>query len=135
MCTVCNSEFSIKYGALNDIMKGVGGQKHKDLSKQKSSMPSLKNFFGYVQKRMGKTLLDKVNECKGKVYTLDKKKIKGIGGAGKLTKAAIKRIRGHYEGKIRKNVNNLEKMKKAIYAIWFHRKREHTACGSWCGWF
>ena len=41
---------------------------------------------------MGKRLLDKVNECKGKIYTVDKKKIKGVGGAGKLTKAAVKRI-------------------------------------------
>ena len=87
---------------------------------------------GHVQKRIGKRLFDKVNECRGKVYTVDKKKIKGIGGAGKLTKAAIKRIQGHYGGAIRKNVNDLEKMKKAIWAILFHRKGEHTEYGSWC---
>ena len=44
-CTVCNPEFSIKYGGLNDITKHVGGQKHKNLSKQKASMPSLNSFF------------------------------------------------------------------------------------------
>ena len=44
-CTVCNSEFSIKYGGLNDITKHVGGQKHENLSKQKASMPSLNSFF------------------------------------------------------------------------------------------
>ena len=44
-CTVCNSEFSIKYGGLNDVMKHIGGQKHNNLSKQKASMPSLNSFF------------------------------------------------------------------------------------------
>ena len=68
---------------------------------------------GHVQKRMGKRLLDKVSKCRGKVYTVDKRKIKGIGGAVKLTKAAIKRIQVHYGGAIRKNVNDLEKMKKS----------------------
>ena len=44
-CTVCDSEFSIKYGDLNKVMKHIGGQKHNNLSKQKASMPSLNSFF------------------------------------------------------------------------------------------
>ena len=46
------------------------------------------------------------------------KKINGIGGAGKLTKATLKRIQGHYTDNI--NVSNLE------------RKGEHTKCADWC---
>ena len=42
---MCNYEFSIKYGGLNGITKHVGGQKHKNLSIQKASMPSLNSFF------------------------------------------------------------------------------------------
>ena len=44
-CTVCNSEFSIKIGGLNDITKHADGQKHKKLLKQKASMPFLNSFF------------------------------------------------------------------------------------------
>ena len=91
---------------------------------------------GHVQKRMGKRLLDKVTQCKSKSYEYDqngkKKKVKGIGGAGKLTKAAIKRIQGHYGGAIRKNVGNLVKMKDSIWAIYYHRKGDHSRCGEWC---
>ena len=56
--TVCNSEFSIKYGGLNDITKHVGGQKHKNLSKQKARMPSLNSFFlRLIKKVMIKKLM------------------------------------------------------------------------------
>ena len=44
-CTVCNSEFPIKNGGLNDFMKHIGGQKHNNFSKQKASMLSLNSFF------------------------------------------------------------------------------------------
>ena len=89
---------------------------------------------GHVQKRMGKRLLDKINQCKGKVYQHGNKKVKGIGGAGKLTKAAVKRIQGHYGGAIRNNIGSLDKMKTAIWAIWHHRNGDHDKCSgfSWC---
>ncbi|XP_059166973.1 uncharacterized protein LOC131949201 [Physella acuta] len=87
---------------------------------------------GHVQKRMGKKLLDKVAENKNVSFTEGGKKYKGIGGKDRLTKVAIKRIQGHYGGAIRSNVGNLDKMKKAIWAIWEHRKGIHVNCGEWC---
>ena len=47
--------------------------------------------------------MDKVAQCKSKEYQVGNKKMKGIGGAVKLTKVDIKRIQGHYGGAIRKN--------------------------------
>ena len=87
---------------------------------------------GHVQKRMGKRLIDKVAQCKSKEYQIGDKKMKGIGGAGKLTKVAIKRIQGHYGGAIRKNSGDLDKMKRAVWAIWHHRNGTHKECGDWC---
>ena len=49
----------------------------------------------HLQKGMGKRLLDKINQRKRKVFQHGYKKVKGIGGARKLTKGAIKRIQGH----------------------------------------
>ena len=73
-------------------------------------------------------MIDKVAKCKSKEYQIGYKKMKGSGGAGKLTKVAIKRIQefkeiqGHYGGAIRKNSGDLDKMKGAAWAIWRHRK-------------
>ena len=67
---------------------------------------------------MGKRLRDKVTECKGQKYTDEKgKNFTGIGGAGRLTATAIKRIQVHYGGAIRKNIGNMGKMKRDIMAI------------------
>ncbi|GFR58719.1 phenolphthiocerol synthesis polyketide synthase type I Pks15/1 [Elysia marginata] len=87
---------------------------------------------GHVQKRMGKRLLDKISQTKGKVFQHSNKKVKGIGDAGK---GAVKRIQGHYGGAIRKNVGNLDKMKAVIWAIWYHRNGDHEKCIAWGGLF
>lgn len=87
---------------------------------------------GHVQKRMGKRLMDKVKQCKHKIYVHEGKKVTGIGGARKLSQKAIKRIQGHYGGAIRANTGSLEDMKKAVWAIWEHRGGQHTNCGKWC---
>ena len=87
---------------------------------------------GHVQKRMGRRLIDKRDECKGKMYVENGKQFKGIGGKGRLTQSAIKRIQGHYGGAIRSNSGNLSGMKKAIMAIWKHRTGVHEDCGEWC---
>ena len=50
----------------------------------------------HVQKCMGKTLADKVNEYKSHQLTENGKKYKGIGGVNRLTQKAIKNIQGHY---------------------------------------
>ena len=82
---------------------------------------------------LGTRLIDKVAQCKSKEYQIGNKKMKGIGGAGKLTKVAIKRIQefkeiqGHYGGAIRKISGDLDKMKGAAWAIWHHKE-----CGEWC---
>ncbi|KAK6967885.1 hypothetical protein BgiMline_027735 [Biomphalaria glabrata] len=70
---------------------------------------------GHIQKRMDKKLMDKVAECKGKVYEENGKKYKGIGNAGRLTTRAIKRIQGHYGGAIRKNFSAVSKMKRVSW--------------------
>lgn len=89
---------------------------------------------GHVQKRMGKRLIDKVNEHKGKPFedNVNGKSYIGLGGAGRLTKCAIKRIQGHYGAAIRKNSGGMGKMKKSIWAIFHHREGKHNDCGSWC---
>ena len=58
--------------------------------------------------------------------------MRGIGGAGKLTKVAIKRIQVHYGGAIRKNSGDLDKMKRAGWAIWHHRNGTYKECGERC---
>ena len=74
---------------------------------------------------MGKRLLDKINQSEGKVFQHGNKKVKGIGGARKLTKGAVKRNQGHNGAAIRKYVGNLDKMRAAIWAIWHHRNGDH----------
>ena len=53
-CKVCNCEFSIKYGGLNDITRHIGGQKHTQLYKQKASMSTLPNIFKSSTNKNGK---------------------------------------------------------------------------------
>ncbi|ELU04515.1 hypothetical protein CAPTEDRAFT_218535 [Capitella teleta] len=87
---------------------------------------------GHVQKRMGKRLMDKVSQLKSTSFKHAGKSVKGIGGAGKLTQKAIKRIQGHYGGAIRAHPGDLDGMKKAVWAIWHHRGDRHQDCGEWC---
>ena len=63
---------------------------------------------GHVQKRVGSRLRNL------------KKTIKGLGGKGNLTNAAIDRLQNYYGIAFRKNVNDLEGMKKTILATLFH---------------
>ncbi|XP_070179258.1 uncharacterized protein [Littorina saxatilis] len=87
---------------------------------------------GHVQKRMGRQLTNKVTELKTTTFQHDGKQKKGIGGRGGLKKAGILTIQGHYGAAIRGNVGNVPQMRKAIWAIWEHRNRQHTNCGNWC---
>lgn len=88
---------------------------------------------GHVQKRMGRQLLNKVNELKNKTFNKNGKSVKGIGGkGGGLTKKAILKIQAHFGAAIRKNSGNLGQMKKDIWAIWQHRNKKHDNCGTWC---
>ena len=87
---------------------------------------------GHVQKRMGKRLIDKVNELKGKQFKEGTAKFRGIGGAGRLTQRAIKSIQGHYGGAIRDHPGDIDAMREAIWAIWHHRGKDHSHCGESC---
>ena len=70
-----------------------------------------------------------------------KKKVKGLGGKGKLTNATIDRLQNYYGIAIRQNVGNLEGMTKAVHATLFHvasssTKNYNVHCPigkfSWC---
>lgn len=86
--------------------------------------------IGHVEKRMG-TRLRNV------------KKATKLGGKGKLTDALIKKLTSYYGLAIRRNINNVEDMKKAIMATYYHmcstnENPKHEFCppgaDSWCKW-
>lgn len=84
---------------------------------------------GHVQKRVGSRL-----------FAL-KKRVRGLGGRGKLTKNIIDRLQNYYGKAIRQNVNNLPAMQKAVRATLFlvaskknnyHSAYCPTGADSWC---
>lgn len=86
--------------------------------------------IGHVQKRAG-TGLRKA-----------KKDNPGLGGKGKLTDSIIDKMQNYFGIAIRANIGNLEAMKKAVLASFFHcassaARPLHTYCpvgpDSWCG--
>lgn len=87
---------------------------------------------GHIQKRMGYHLMKKVEACKKKVYMHNGKSVKGIAGRNGLTKKQILKLQGHYGAAIRNNAGDLEKMRQAVWAIFFHRSGDHKMCGEWC---
>lgn len=85
--------------------------------------------IGHVQKRVG-TALRKL-----------KKDNPGLGGKGKLTDVRIDKLQNYYGIAIRAKVGNLETMKKAVLASFFHCAssesrplHQHCPVGpdSWC---
>lgn len=80
---------------------------------------------------MGKKLIDKVTELKNKTFVEKGKNHREIGGKGKLTQAAIKRIQGQYGAAIRNNAGDILKMRGDIWAIYKHRGGNHD-CENWC---
>jgi hypothetical protein len=92
---------------------------------------------GHVQKRMGSRLLRLTKEKRGQRLSDGKL----LGGKGRLTKAEIDNLQNYYGAAIRRNSNNLEGMKKDVWAIYFHKlstneKPQHGLCpkgeDSWC---
>ncbi|GBM72981.1 hypothetical protein AVEN_262820-1 [Araneus ventricosus] len=86
-------------------------------------------FIGHVQKRVGSRLRKL------------KKKIKGLGGKGKLTDKFIDKLQNYYGIAIRSNVGSIVKMQSAVIAAFFHccsshRNLMHGHCpdgkDSWC---
>lgn len=107
-----------------------------------SSEPYGKDFVidklecvGHVQKRMGGRLRKLRRDMKGKILSDGLK----IGGKkGRLTDAVIDSLQNYYGLAIRRNTNDLEKMKKDVWATFFHKAStdenpQHNLCDeSWC---
>lgn len=70
---------------------------------------------GHVQKRMGSRLMSV--RCKTKNLLADGKKLTG---KNRLTELAVKKLQIFYGLAIRRNENNLNGMKQAVWAIYFH---------------
>lgn len=93
---------------------------------------------GHVQKRMGSRLRTLKNKSAKNLLSDGKT----IGGTGRLSGAAIKKIQEYYGNAIRRNSSSLEDMKKAVWAEYFHilasdaTPENHNLCpkgpGTWC---
>lgn len=92
---------------------------------------------GHVQKRMSTRLLTLKHKT-GKQLLSDGLT---IGGRGRLTGVAIKQIAIYYGLAIRRNTNSLQKMKQAVWALFFHlgssnEEPAHGLCpktgSTWC---
>ncbi|GFW88645.1 uncharacterized protein TNCV_829141 [Trichonephila clavipes] len=93
---------------------------------------------GHVQKRMGTRLRNILKMSKG-IKLSDGKNILG---RGRLTLKEVDSIQHYYGLAIRKNLSSVEDMKRAIWAIYFHKlstedNPQHALCplgeDSWCG--
>ena len=91
--------------------------------------------IGHIQKRVGGRLRRLVKEKKG-VLLEDGK---SLGGKGRLTLKEIDTLQVYYGKAIRENNNSVDDMKRAIWAIFFHKlstdkKPMHSLCpkDGWC---
>ncbi|GFV47116.1 uncharacterized protein TNCV_198111 [Trichonephila clavipes] len=93
---------------------------------------------GHVQKRMGTRLRNILKMSKG-IKLSDGK---NISGRGRLTLKEVDSIQHYYGLAIRKNLSSVEDVKRAIWAIYFHKlstedNPQHALCplgeDSWCG--
>lgn len=92
---------------------------------------------GHVQKRMGSRLRKLKHDFQGKKLSDGK----SIGGKGRLTDVLIDRLTTYYGNAIRKHSDNYREMRKAIWAVWYHKRSNdnevmHDFCpegiNSWC---
>ncbi|KAJ4449515.1 hypothetical protein ANN_00915 [Periplaneta americana] len=92
---------------------------------------------GHVQKRMGSRLRRLKTSLKGS--NLNDSKF--ISGKNRLTDSAIDRLQNYYGLAIRQNVDSVENLKKAVWAVYFHtlstnEEPSHELCpagaDSWC---
>ncbi|GFU19818.1 uncharacterized protein TNCV_4283521 [Trichonephila clavipes] len=84
---------------------------------------------GHVQKRMGTRLRNILKMSKG-IKLSDGK---NISGRGRLTRKEVDSIQHYYGLAIRKNLSSVEDMKRAIWAIYFHKlstedNPQHVLC-------
>lgn len=89
---------------------------------------------GHVQKRMGTRLRNLKKGMKGSKLGDGK----SIGGQGRLTDVEINKIQSYYGNAIRENKGDLEKMRRAVWAVYFHKRSQddaptHNFCDiKWC---
>ncbi|GFY14189.1 uncharacterized protein TNCV_3613781 [Trichonephila clavipes] len=84
---------------------------------------------GHVQKRMGVRLRNILKTSKG----IKPSDGKNISGRGRLTLKEVDSIQHYYGLAIRKNLSSVEDMKRAIWAIYFHKlstedNPQHALC-------
>lgn len=91
---------------------------------------------GHVQKRMGTRLRKLKGKTKGKLADG-----KPLSGKNRLTNVAVQKLQTFYGLAIRRHPNDLEGMKKAVWALYFHvmstdEKPTHQLCPkdelTWC---
>jgi hypothetical protein len=73
--------------------------------------------IGHMQKRIGTRLKRLVSERTGKKLHDNKT----VGGKGRPTQSQIHKLQNFYGLAIRRNVNNLEVMKRAVWATFFSK--------------
>lgn len=106
-----------------------------------------KECVGHVQKRMGTRLRDLVKSHVGEVPIKTgknagkKRRVKTLGGKGKLTAITIDNLSRYYGSANRNNCDSVQKMKDAIWSTFFHQQStdahpQHEKCmsgeKSWC---
>lgn len=93
--------------------------------------------IGHVSKRMG-TRLRKLKKKLGGTLLSDEKPLKG---AGRLTDTVIDKFQQYYGKAIRENTNDIDKMRRAVWAIYCHsvstdEEPNHLLCppapNTWC---
>lgn len=73
---------------------------------------------GHIQNRMGTRLQNLKAENKHLVLSDGK----GLKGAGRLNDKVIDLLQGYYGAAIRPNQSDLDGMRRAVWAIWYHKK-------------
>lgn len=92
---------------------------------------------GHIQKRIGTRLRSLKAQNKDLVLSDGK----GLKGAGRVTDKVIDLLQGYYGATIRANQSDLNGMRRAVWAIWYHKNStdaepEHDLCpfppNTWC---
>ena len=116
--------------------------------KKKSIKPKKKECVGHVQKRLGTRLRKVVKSYRREKKVMKKGKmvtqIIKLSGKGKLTDTIINSMQNYYGLAIRRNLENVYAMKKAVGAVLFHctefesPEQRHKFCptgpDTWCKW-
>ncbi|GFS85958.1 uncharacterized protein TNCV_1219541 [Trichonephila clavipes] len=126
------------YSSLNGVVCATSVENGKKQKVYGDTEVEKLECVGHVQKRMGTRLRNILKMSKG-IKLSDGK---NISGRGRLTLKEVDSIQHYYGLAIRKNLSSVEDMKRAIWAIYFHKlstedNPQHALCplgeDSWCG--